>query len=264
MTNNVTQFDLSSFAASAPSICIPRVFPNITERRVWAIFENLGFGEVEKIDMIERTSKSGDSFKRVFVHFVAWNDSEEARVVRQKLLGEEEVKVVYDEPWYWLLSASKSVRPENRVQRKRRPRPYVDFTASGQQKQQHRSQTGSAAAAAKAAAEAEELRRIRASRRRPLPFGATYPPTRVSIPCGDGSKDANGEWVGAEDCAAQEALKSQVTTEAKLAVREELQEAASRTHRRSTSMSPKTRKLFLKTAALLPPKAASDDGSGNT
>ena len=70
MTNNVTQFDLSSFAASAPSICIPRVFPNITERRVWAIFENLGFGEVEKIDMIERTSKSGDTFKRVFVHVV--------------------------------------------------------------------------------------------------------------------------------------------------------------------------------------------------
>ena len=249
MTNNVTQFDLSSFEASAPSICIPRVFPNITERRVWAIFENLGFGEVEKIDMIERTSKSGDTFKRVFVHFVAWNHSEEAQIVRQKLLGEEEVKVVYDEPWYWLLSASKSVRPENRVQRKRRPRPYVDFTASGQQKQQHRSQTAT-----------DEPRHGSRASNRP----ATQPPARVSIPCGDGSKDANGEWVGAEDCAAQEALKSRVTTEAKLAVREELREAASRTHRRSTSMSPKTRNLFLKTAALLPPKAASDDGSGST
>ena len=249
MTNNVTQFDLSSFEASAPSICIPRVFPNITERRVWAIFENLGFGEVEKIDMIERTSKSGDTFKRVFVHFVAWNHSEEAQIVRQKLLGEEEVKVVYDEPWYWLLSASKSVRPENRVQRKRRPRPYVDFTASGQQKQQHRSQT----------ATDEPRHGSRASRCRPLPFGATQPPTRVSIPCGDGSNDASGEWVGAEDYAAQEARKSQATNEAKLAVREELEEAASRTHRRSTSMSPKTRKLFLKTAAPLPPKAARRD-----
>ena len=133
MTNNVTHFDLSSFPASAPSICIPRVFQNITERRVWAIFENLGFGEVVKIDMVQRTNKQGEKFQRVFIHFGAWNDTDEATVVRQKLLGEEEVKVVYDEPWYWLLSASKSIRPEDRTQRKRRPRPYVDLNPSRQQ-----------------------------------------------------------------------------------------------------------------------------------
>ena len=43
MSSNVTQLDLSTFSASAPSICIPRVFPNITKARVEAIFRNLGF-----------------------------------------------------------------------------------------------------------------------------------------------------------------------------------------------------------------------------
>ena len=46
------------------------------------------------------------------------------------LLSDQEVKVVYDDPWYWKLSASKSVRPENRTQRQRRPAPYLDFTTS--------------------------------------------------------------------------------------------------------------------------------------
>jgi hypothetical protein len=130
MSSNVTQFNLSSFPVSAPSICIPRVFQNITECRVRAIFETLGLGDVEKIDMIQKTNQKGEKFQRVFIHFVAWNDGDEARAVRQKLLGDEQVRVVYDEPWYWLLSASKSIRPEERNQRKRRPRPYVDLGPS--------------------------------------------------------------------------------------------------------------------------------------
>jgi len=46
------------------------------------------------------------------------------------LLSDQEVKVVYDDPWFWKLSASKSVRPEDRPKRKKRPAPFVDFTAT--------------------------------------------------------------------------------------------------------------------------------------
>ena len=128
MSSNVTQLDLSTFSASAPSICIPRVFPNITQARVEAIFRNLGFGELEKVDMVKKTNAKGEKYQRVFVHFKQWNDDEQTCQARQMLLNDQEVKVVYDDPWFWKLSASKSVRPENRPQRRRRPAPFVDFS----------------------------------------------------------------------------------------------------------------------------------------
>lgn len=127
-SNNVTHLDLSTFSASAPSICIPRVFPNITQQRVEAIFRNLNFGEVEKVDMVKKTNAKGEKYQRVFVHFKQWNDDEQTCQARQMLLNDQEVKVVYDDPWFWKLSASKSVRPEDRPQRRRRPAPFVDFS----------------------------------------------------------------------------------------------------------------------------------------
>ena len=127
-SNNVTHLDLSTFSASAPSICIPRVFPNITKARVEAIFRNLGFGEVEQVDMVKKSNAKGEKYQRVFIHFKEWNDDEQTCQARQMLLNDQEVKVVYDDPWFWKLSASKSTRPEDRPQRRRRPAPFVDFS----------------------------------------------------------------------------------------------------------------------------------------
>jgi hypothetical protein len=127
-STNVTQLDLSTFSATAPSICIPRVFSNITQARVEAIFRNLGVGELEKVDMVRKTNAKGEKYQRVFVHFKHWNDDEQTCQARQMLLNDQEVKVVYDDPWFWKLSASKSTRPEDRPQRRRRPAPFVDFS----------------------------------------------------------------------------------------------------------------------------------------
>lgn len=126
--SEVTQLDLSSFPESAPSVCIPRVFSNITRERVEAIFRNLDFGEVEKVDMVSRVNDKGERFQRVFVHFTRWNNDEQSEQVRHMLLSEQEVKVVYDDPWFWKLSASKSTRPEDRPKKKKRAAPFVDFT----------------------------------------------------------------------------------------------------------------------------------------
>jgi hypothetical protein len=127
-STNITQLDLSTFGASAPSICIPRVFSNITQARVEAIFRNLGFGELEKVDMVKKTNAKGEKYQRVFVHFKHWNHDEQTCQARQMLLNDQEVKVVYDDPWFWKLSASKRTRPEDRVQHRRRPAPFVDFS----------------------------------------------------------------------------------------------------------------------------------------
>jgi hypothetical protein len=129
-STTVQHFDLSTFKASEPSICIPRVFSNITKARVEAIFNNLGFGEIERVDMVQKSNAKGDKYQRVFIHFKEWSDDDQTTQARQMLLSDQEVKVVYDDPWYWKLSASKSVRPENRTQRQRRPAPFLDFTTS--------------------------------------------------------------------------------------------------------------------------------------
>lgn len=103
---------ISSLPKSAPSICIPRVFPNITWQRVKGIFEELGLGTVDRVDMVNKTNDKGQKFKRVFVHFKQWNSDETAQQVREKLLGGDQVKIVYDEPWFWKIAMSTAPRPE--------------------------------------------------------------------------------------------------------------------------------------------------------
>lgn len=107
------------------SICIPRVFKNISEKRIRAIMYSLKFGFVERVDMVAKTNQKGDEFWRVFVHFSSWNGgNDSAMQVQAKLDSGDQVKIVYDSPWYWMISKSKTERPE---QRRTRPAPFIDF-----------------------------------------------------------------------------------------------------------------------------------------
>ena len=120
---NQTENKYSSAVATSPAICIPRVFPNITERRIAAIFNKLELGEIVRIDMVKRTGEQGD-FYRVFVH-LEWGDSVNALTTRTKLLEDNgEVKVVYDDPWFWKLRASNSKGRRVRIER---PEPFIDL-----------------------------------------------------------------------------------------------------------------------------------------
>ena len=130
MTSELSNFDLSSFPITSPSICIPRAFANISKPRILAIFANLNFGTIEQIDIVHKTNAKGEKFQRVFIHFLSWNQSNEIDQVRQLLFAKKSVRIVYDDPWYWELSASTSVRPENRPTRLQRPLPFVQFNTS--------------------------------------------------------------------------------------------------------------------------------------
>jgi hypothetical protein len=107
------------------SICIPRVFKNISEARIRSIMYSLEFGFVERVDMAGKTDKNGNEYNVVFVHFSNWNNSQEAMAVREKLEQGNQVKIVYDTPWYWMISMSHSVRKEPEVTR---PKAYIDLS----------------------------------------------------------------------------------------------------------------------------------------
>ncbi len=98
------------------SLCIPRVFNNITHKRVkqHMIEANLGF--VERVDLIHM----GD-FKRAFVHFAPnkWNMRDtEARNALTALQSGKKIRIEYESPWFWLVGISGAVRPVETPQHK--------------------------------------------------------------------------------------------------------------------------------------------------
>ena len=102
-----------------PSVMIPRVFPNIGERRIRGVFNSLDLGEIDHIDFVEREAKNGDKFNMVFIHFKQWFDNKSAAEAKAQLLGEtgEPLIVEYDTPWFWKVYLNKGKKHE-RVERK--------------------------------------------------------------------------------------------------------------------------------------------------
>jgi len=105
--------DLTTLPANVPSLCIPRVFPNIDERRIRGVFESLDMGEIERVDIVKKTTEKGEKFNRVFIHWKRWNSSDNANQSRNRLLNGKEIKIIYDDPWFWKISAFKesTIRP---------------------------------------------------------------------------------------------------------------------------------------------------------
>ena len=105
-----------ALSPGAPSLCIPRVFNNISWKRVKDVLEEeYNLGEVERVDMIPMKNEKGESFKRVFVHFVKWGTSEDVVVARKALLAGDMIQIVYDDPWYWKIGMSHVAKPERRT-----------------------------------------------------------------------------------------------------------------------------------------------------
>ena len=103
--NNNSQIDFNLLPKNIPSLCIPRVFPNISEARIRKTFEDIFIGRIEKIDIIKK-----EKFNCVFVH-LSWNNTPDALYVRNQVMTGKDVKVVYDKQWYWMISASRNQSP---------------------------------------------------------------------------------------------------------------------------------------------------------
>lgn len=99
--------DLHYLAENQPSLCIPRVFPNIKEEFIRSTFEKLGLGKIQRIDLISRRTEKGDVFNRAFIHFDKWFWNADAQEARKRLITGKDIKIVYDNPWFWKVSANK-------------------------------------------------------------------------------------------------------------------------------------------------------------
>jgi hypothetical protein len=124
-----SQIDFRTLPNNVPSLCIPRVFTNWTENRIRRIFDDLGMGEIQRIDVISKTTEKGEKFNRVFVHFKRWFSNQNADMARERLLNGKEIKIVYDDPWFWKVSAYREAnkKSDHHLDREERPRASIKF-----------------------------------------------------------------------------------------------------------------------------------------
>jgi len=93
------------------SLYIPRVYANITTEFIADTFENLDLGTVDRVEAVPR---DGDNTSYMaFVYFSSWNIENKAAVnlanrIKCPKPGESQARIVYDDPWYWILLPNKS------------------------------------------------------------------------------------------------------------------------------------------------------------
>ena len=94
------------------SVLIPHIFMNIPIQKIKESFEKLDLGKVEKIDSVIKMSRDGYYYRMAFIHFEYWNMKNiAARNLREKIENpNKEARLVYDDPWYWLLLPNKSTQ----------------------------------------------------------------------------------------------------------------------------------------------------------
>ena len=70
-------------------------------------FENLRIGNVKRVDFVHKRSSNGD-FNAAYIHFNYWCDNVAACNFQERVLNPNtEARIVYDEPWYWIVLENK-------------------------------------------------------------------------------------------------------------------------------------------------------------
>jgi hypothetical protein len=113
-------FAKNSDPAQGVSLCIPRVFNNISWKRIKGHIIDANLGFVERVDVVP---VAGKNFKRAFVHFAPgkWNMRDAtARQALKALQDGNKIKLTYEDPWFWLVGISGAARPAEAPKPKQR------------------------------------------------------------------------------------------------------------------------------------------------
>jgi hypothetical protein len=90
----------STTGEKPPILCIPRVSKQISETQIRNTFDELKIGKIFRIEIRQGLGKHN----MVLIHYRYWFDNGNASIVRERLNNDMDVKVVYDDPWYWKVS----------------------------------------------------------------------------------------------------------------------------------------------------------------
>lgn len=94
-----------------PSILIPHVWENISPDYVSQIITKLNIGITARVDVVPRDiSGGGKPSNMMFVHMREWFTNTAAQNLRNKILRGEEGRIVYDDPWHWIIVQARNPR----------------------------------------------------------------------------------------------------------------------------------------------------------
>jgi hypothetical protein len=89
------------------TLCIPRTDIDISEPFVRNIFNNLNIGIIGRIDLVKKQNEKGGYYMRIFIHINKWYNTENAHIAKERLLNGKDIKIIYDDPWFWKISVYK-------------------------------------------------------------------------------------------------------------------------------------------------------------
>lgn len=94
-----------------PSILIPHVWENISPDYVSQIITKLNIGITGRVDVVPRDiSNGGKPSNMMFIHMREWFTNTAAQNLRNKILRGEEGRIVYDDPWHWVIVQARNPR----------------------------------------------------------------------------------------------------------------------------------------------------------
>jgi len=92
------------------SLYIPRVVDQwATRERMSPVFDSLNIGQVSRIDFVQKQGENGPVYYQAFVYFSEWYDNLSARGLQERIFAHKSdsnkpgARIVYDDPWYWLI-----------------------------------------------------------------------------------------------------------------------------------------------------------------
>jgi hypothetical protein len=93
------------------------MFANITEARVSKVFSTLLLGEVHHVDFVPKTDKNGKNYNAAYIHFAFWNETDTVAHFQERVTNpDKEARLVYDEPWFWIVLENTAVKTAPKAQ----------------------------------------------------------------------------------------------------------------------------------------------------
>jgi hypothetical protein len=89
------------------SLVIPRIFPQwIDEATIIRIFDKQHIGRIGKVSIVRKPDEPGRNYPvyKAYLYFSVWYENEIAYNFQQRIYGpKKQARVVYDDPWYWVV-----------------------------------------------------------------------------------------------------------------------------------------------------------------
>ena len=89
-----------------PVLCIPKVHSTVSNKHIQTTIRELGLGVIDRFyinDVVYHNTKC----KKVYIHYKYWNQQPWIQSLRQRLLDGGHFKVFYNQPRYWICSATR-------------------------------------------------------------------------------------------------------------------------------------------------------------